>query len=84
MLSHPLLWQGEPTHHLPNPRFFRRDEKALTKAQRRLSACAKGRPEYNKRKRVVQHIHQRIVNRRDDFAHLTNRCLVDAFQHYRL
>lgn len=65
---------------LPNPRFFRRDEKALAKAQRKLSACEKGTPAYRKRQRVVQHIHQRIANRRRDFAHQTSRYLVDTFQ----
>ena len=77
-LSHfATLSTGE---HVPNPRFFRRDEKALAKAQRCLSACEKGMPAYRKRKRVVQHIHQRIANRRKDFAHKLSRTLVDTFQ----
>lgn len=63
-----------------NPRFFRKDEKALAKAQRRLSKCDKGTPEYVRRKRVVQHIHQRIANRRKNFAHQLSRRLVDRFQ----
>jgi putative transposase len=66
--------------HIPNPRFFREDEKALAKAQRRLSAYAKGTPEYRRRRRVVQHIHKRIANRRRDFAHQISRQLVDEFQ----
>lgn len=63
-----------------NPRFFRKDEKVLAKAQRKLSACAKGTPDYRKRKRVVQHIHQRIANRRKDFSHQLSRRLVNEFQ----
>ena len=66
--------------HIPNPRFFREDERALAKAQRCLSACEKGTPEYRKRKRVVQHIHKRIANRRRDFAHQVSRELVNRFQ----
>jgi putative transposase len=66
--------------HIPNPRFFRQDEKALAKAQRRLSACEKGTPEYRKLIRVVQHIHKRIANRRRDFAHKVSRRLVNEFQ----
>jgi putative transposase len=66
--------------HIPNPRFFRQDEKALAKAQRRLSACQEGTPEYRKLIRVVQHIHKRIANRRRDFAHKVSRRLVNAFQ----
>lgn len=63
-----------------NPRFFRKDEKALAKAQHKLSKCAKGTPEYRKRKRVVEHVHQRIANRRKDFAHKLSRRLVNEFQ----
>lgn len=65
---------------IPNPRFFRKDEKALAKAQRQLSKCDKGTPEYRKYKRVIQHIHQRIANRRKDFAHKLSRRLVNEFQ----
>jgi len=63
-----------------NPRFFRRDESALAKAQRRLSACSKATAEYRKYKRVIQHIHHRIANRRKDFAHKLSKRLVDEFQ----
>jgi putative transposase len=65
---------------IDNPRFFRKDEKALAKAQRKLSECDKGTPEYRKRKRVVEHIHQRIANRRKDFAHKLSRRLVNEYQ----
>lgn len=66
--------------HISNPRFFRKDEKALAKAQCRLSKCAKDTPEHRKCKRVVQHIYQRITNRRRDFAHKLSRQLVNEFQ----
>ena len=65
---------------IDNPRFFRSDEKALAKAQRRLSKATKGTPERRKAKRVVQHIHQRIANRRRNFAHQLSRQLVDKYQ----
>lgn len=63
-----------------NPRFFRSEEKALAKAQRRLSQYEKGTVEFRKHKRVVRHIHQRIVNQRRDFSHKLSRRLVDTFQ----
>jgi len=66
--------------HIPNPRFFRQDEKALAKSQHRLSRCEKGAPNHGKRKRVVQRIHQRIANRRKNFAHQLSRRLVNEFQ----
>ncbi|WP_420812437.1 RNA-guided endonuclease InsQ/TnpB family protein [Kallotenue papyrolyticum] len=64
---------------LANPRFFRRDEQALAKAQRRLSKAEKGTPERVKRRKVVVHIHERIANRRKDFAHNLSRRLVNEF-----
>jgi len=41
------LSNGEDIH---NPRFFRRDEKELAKAQRKLSQAEKGTPERAKRR----------------------------------
>jgi putative transposase len=64
---------------IDNPRFFRRDEKELAKAQRKLSKAEKGTPERAKRRKAVQHIHQRIANRRRNFAHQESRKLVNAF-----
>ena len=64
---------------IENPRFFRRDEKELAKAQRKLSKAEKGTPERAKRRKAVQHIHQRIANRRKNFAHQKSRELVNAF-----
>jgi putative transposase len=62
-----------------NPRFFRRDEKALAKAQRRFSKCEKGTPERRKYSKVVCRIHERIANRRSNFAHQTSRQLVNSY-----
>lgn len=64
---------------ISNPRFFRKDEKALAKAQRRLSKAEKDTPERAKRRKVVSHIHQRIANRRRDFAHKLARQLVNEY-----
>jgi len=66
-----------------NPRFFRRDEKTLAKAQRRLSkepTFAKGEratPARRKRHKVVARVHERIANRRKDFAHQESRKIVN-------
>ena len=64
---------------IDNPRFFRRDENELAKAQRKLSKAENGTPERVKRRKAVQHIHQRIANRRRDFAHQESRKLVNDF-----
>ncbi len=68
---------------IANPRFFRKDERALAKAQRRLAKeprPAKGQratPERRKRRKVVARVHERIANRRKDFAHQQSRKVVN-------
>jgi putative transposase len=74
--SFAVLSNGEPIH---NPRFFRVEEKRLAKAQRRLSAAKKGSPERAKRRKVVAHVHERIANKRRNFAHEESRKLVNRF-----
>ncbi len=64
---------------IANPRFFRHEEKALAKAQRNLSKAEKGTPERAKRRKVVARIHERIANRRSNFAHQHSRNLVNRF-----
>lgn len=64
---------------LANPRFFRQDERDLARAQRRLSERPKGTPERAKRRKVVARIHERIANRRKNFAHQISRKLVNRF-----
>jgi len=64
---------------IDNPRFFRSEEKALAKAQKRLSKCEKGTPERRKALKVVQRIHERIANRRYDFAHQISNQLVSKY-----
>lgn len=64
---------------IANPRFFKTDQKALVKAQRKLSKQAKSTSERKKAKRVVAHIHQRIANRRHNFIHQEARKIVNQF-----
>lgn len=62
-----------------NPRFFRTDEKALAKSQRKVCKQDKGTPERARTKKVVSHIHERIANRRRDFAHQKSRQIANRF-----
>lgn len=64
---------------IPSPRFFHKNEKALAKAQRRLSNAKKGTSGRAKRRRVVAKTYKRIVNRRADFAHKLSRHLVNEY-----
>jgi putative transposase len=62
-----------------NPRFFRQEEHALAKAQRRMGKEEKGTLERAQRRKVVARIHERIAWRRADFAHQHSRRLVNTF-----
>ena len=64
---------------IANPRFFRTAEKAMAKAQRKMSKCKKGTPERTKARKVVSHIHERIANRRSNFAHQESRKIVNKY-----
>jgi putative transposase len=64
---------------IANPHFFHQDEQALAKAQRGLSKAVKGTPERARRRLAVAHVHERIANRRTDFAHQVSRKIVDGF-----
>ena len=70
---------------IDNPRFFRAEEKNLAKAQKKLSAIPKGSSERKKQRKVVARIHERIANKRKDFAHkeswkLANRFSIIVFE----
>ena len=65
-----------------NPRFFRRDEADLKRVQK-LKDAAKNRQHWDenrRHKKALAHIHERITNRRSDFAHSLSRILVDSLQ----
>lgn len=64
---------------IDNPRFFRNSEKILATAQRRLSKQPKGSKERYKKRKIVAKIHNRIKNRRSNFAHQVSRFLVNSY-----
>lgn len=64
---------------ISNPRFFKTDEKELAKANKKLSLEKKGTKERIKRRKVVARIHERIGNRRHNFAHQESRKLVNNY-----
>lgn len=64
---------------IANPRFFRAGEKSLAKAQWRLSLEKKGTLGRAKRRKIVARVHERIANRRHDFAHQLSRALVSVY-----
>ena len=74
--SYATLSTGEKNE---TPRFFRTAENALAKAQRKLSKAEQGTPERKTARKLVAHVHERIANRRLDFAHQTTRRMVDQY-----
>ncbi|MEZ4726458.1 MAG: transposase [Caldilineaceae bacterium] len=64
---------------IANPRFFKKEQDALAKAQRKMSKLAKGTPERAKCRKVVSRIHERITHKRTDFAHQESRRLVNTY-----
>jgi len=65
--------------HIPNPRFFVTEEKNLIKAQRKLSKAEIGTIERKRALKIVQHIHERISNKREDFIQKISLNLVKDY-----
>jgi putative transposase len=63
-----------------NPKFLRRTEKQLTKAQRELSRKKKGSSNRNKARLKVAKIHAKIVNQRNDFLHKVSSKIINENQ----
>jgi putative transposase len=73
-----VLSNGE---EIPNPRFFKKSEKELGRAQRKLSKLEKGTKERRKQGKRVAKIHEKIRNRRNDFCHKVSRNIVNQNQY---
>jgi putative transposase len=64
---------------IENPRFFRAEEKALAKVQRKHSKLTKGTPERRKHRKAVARVHERIKWKRQNFTHQQSRRIVNQF-----
>ena len=64
---------------IANPRFFRKEEQALAKVQRKHAKKPKGSPERRKHRKVVARVHERITFRRDNFTHQESSRIVDRY-----
>jgi putative transposase len=60
------------------PRFFRQEEKALAKVNRKHAKLAKGTPERQKHRKAVARVHERIAFRRDNFTHQESRKIINS------
>jgi putative transposase len=64
---------------IDNPQFFHMEEKALAKAQRRLSCAEKDTKRHHKRRKVVARVHERAKWRRQNFTHQHSRSIINHF-----
>jgi len=64
---------------IENPRFYVKEQRNLAKIQRKHSKQAKGTPERRKALKVLQRVHERIYNKREDFTQKLSKSLVDNY-----
>jgi putative transposase len=64
-----------------NPRFFKKGEKRLATAQRKLAKLAIGTTARRKQGKVVAKTHEKIRNQRKDFCHKQAKKIVDQYQY---
>jgi putative transposase len=64
---------------IESPRFFRKEEKALAKVQRKHAKLAQGTPERRKHRKIVARVHERVKFKRENFTHQNSRQIVDRF-----
>lgn len=62
-----------------SPHFFRKEEKALVKAQRKFSKKKKPTQNRTKAHKVVARIHERISNKRHNFVHQLSRKFIERY-----
>ena len=65
--------------HVANPKFFKSEEKNLAKVQRGMSKHEKGSRDRRRKRKAVARVHERIANKRKDFAHKLSRKIVKDF-----
>ena len=72
-------WDGEREHSLIMPAFWRIEQHDLARVQRKMDGLKKGSPEWRKALRALQHIYERIENRKKDWLHNQSKKIVDDF-----
>ena len=64
---------------IENPRYFRKMQKRLRRAQRRVARRKKLSKRWKKAVRIVAKIHRKVFNQRNDFQHKLSRQIVNEF-----
>ena len=71
-----VLSDGE---FVENPRFLITDEERIKAAQSKRDKLPKGSPERQKATRAVNHLYERVANRRENFAQQLSRKLINSY-----
>lgn len=73
------LYVASDEENADYPNFFRKAEKRLAKAQRKLSKRKLGSKNYRKQKLRLAKIHEKITNQRNDFLHCKAKYLANRY-----
>jgi putative transposase len=65
---------------IANPRWYKRAQKRLRRAQRKVARRVKGSNGRRKAVRELQRVHEHVANQRADFAHKLSRRIVGDYQ----
>jgi putative transposase len=74
-----IIYDGENTYHIENPKYLQKVENRLIKLQRQLSKKQKGSKNYEKARQKVAKQHQKIVNQRKDFLHKISSAITKQY-----
>ena len=64
---------------IENPRYFRKMQKRLRRAQRRVARRKKFSKRWKKSVRIVAKIHRKVFNQRNDFQHKLSREIINNY-----
>lgn len=62
------------------PHYYRRAERRLAKAQKKLARMTRGSNNYEKQRIVVAKLHEHIANQRKDFCHKESRKIANSYE----
>lgn len=77
--SSPSLFVDSQANPADYPKFYRKAEDKLKKAQRKLSKRTKGSKNREKQRLKVAKLHEKIANQRKDFLHKLSRQITNAY-----
>ncbi len=74
-----IIYDGENTYHIENPKYLQKSEKKLIRLQRQLSRKQEGSKNWEKARQKVARQHQKIVNQRKDFLHKVSTAITKQY-----